>query len=149
MSAAGQAWDAGLYDDKHAYVWKHGASLVEVLAPMAGERILDLGCGTGHLTAAIAGAGASVVGLDSSAEMLGQARATYPGIAFVQADARDFAFAEPFDAVFSNSALHWVRPPEAVARRVREALKPSGQFVAAAVTTAMREPPSGWACRPV
>jgi trans-aconitate methyltransferase len=125
-----QAWDAGLYDGRHAFVWKHGASLVELLAPRPGKRILDLGCGTGHLTAAIAEAGATVVGLDPSADMLQQARAAYPRLEFVQADARDFAFAEPFDAVFSNAVLHWVRPPEAPARRVRDALKPGGRFVA-------------------
>jgi trans-aconitate methyltransferase len=125
-----QEWDAGLYDGKHAFVWKHGASLVELLAPKAGERVLDLGCGTGHLTAAIAAAGAAVVGLDRSAEMLGQARAAYPHLEFVRGDARDFAFDQPFDAVFSNATLHWVRPPEAAARCVRDALKPGGRFVA-------------------
>jgi trans-aconitate methyltransferase len=125
-----QQWDAGLYDGKHAFVWKHGASLVELLAPQPGERILDLGCGTGHLTAAIAAAGATVVGLDRSAEMLEQARAAYPHLDFVPGDARDFAFGEPFDAVFSNATLHWVRPPEAAVRCVRDALKPGGRFVA-------------------
>jgi trans-aconitate methyltransferase len=123
-------WDASLYDDKHAFVWRHGASLVELLAPRPGERVLDLGCGTGHLTAAIAETGAAVVGLDHSTEMLAQARAAYPQLTFTQADARTFSFAESFDAVFSNAALHWVRPPEAVVRCVRDALKPGGRFVA-------------------
>lgn len=123
-------WDAGLYDSKHAYVWKYGASLIELLAPKPGERVLDLGCGTGHLTAAIAASGANVVGLDQSAEMLQQARSAYPQLEFVQGDARDFVFGQPFDAVFSNAALHWVRPPEAVVRSVRGALKPGGRFVA-------------------
>src|ERR671917_141371 len=59
---AEQNWNASAYDAAHGYVWKHGASLVELLAPKAGERILDLGCGTGHLTAQIAGAGAGVGG---------------------------------------------------------------------------------------
>src|SRR3954454_15364658 len=124
MNQPTQSWDAGLYDDRHAFVWKHGASLVDWLAPRPGERILDLGCGTGHLTAAIAEVGAAVVGLDHSAEMLEQARRSSPALDFVQADARDFTAPDPFDAVFSNAALHWVRPPEAVARCVRAALKP-------------------------
>jgi 2-polyprenyl-3-methyl-5-hydroxy-6-metoxy-1,4-benzoquinol methylase len=67
-------WDTGLYDGKHSFVWKHGASLVELIAPRPGERVLDLGCGTGHLTARIAEAGADVVGIDASAEMVEQAR---------------------------------------------------------------------------
>ena len=61
--------------------------------------ILDLGCGTGQLTAEIAASGAQVVGLDSSPEMLGQARQNYPHLKFVLADATDFRFEEPFDAV--------------------------------------------------
>jgi trans-aconitate methyltransferase len=125
-----QQWDAGLYDDKHAFMWRHGESLVELLDPRPGERILDLGCGTGQLTARIASAGAAVVGLDQSPEMLEQARTAFPHLDLVPGDARDFAFAEPFDAVFSNAVLHWVRPPGAVVRCVREALKPGGRFVA-------------------
>jgi trans-aconitate methyltransferase len=125
-----QHWDATLYDGKHGFVWQHGAALVELLTPRPGERILDLGCGTGHLTARIAEVGATVVGLDRSAEMLAQARAAYPRIEFVQGDAREFAFAKPFDAVFSNALLHWVRPPETVVRRVRDTLRPGGRFVA-------------------
>lgn len=130
VAAHRQRWDTGLYEAKHAFVWKEGESLVELLAPRPGERILDLGCGTGHLTARLAGLGATVVGLDHSAEMLARAGSAYPRLEFVQADARAFAFAEPFDAVFSNAVLHWIKEPEAVIRRVREALKPGGRFVA-------------------
>jgi trans-aconitate methyltransferase len=130
LTASNQRWDANLYDDKHAFVWQYGASLVELLAPKPGERILDLGCGTGHLTAQIAQAGATVVGLDHSAKMLEQARSAYPRLEFVTGDARDFTFADPFDAIFSNAVLHWIQPPEAVIRCVRDALRPGGRFVA-------------------
>lgn len=123
-------WDAGLYDAKHAFVWKYGASLIELLAPKPGERILDLGCGTGHLTAQIAAAGADVVGIDNSPAMIEQARREYPSLRFELADAREFAFAEPFDAVFSNAVLHWIKQPERVAAGVRRGLKPGGRFVA-------------------
>lgn len=130
MQNANQVWDAGLYDDRHSFVWKQGASLIELLAPKEGERILDLGCGTGHLTASLAESGATVVGLDSSADMLAQARSAFPRLEFVQADARAFSFVQPFDAVFSNAVLHWVRPPEDAIRCVRNALRPGGRFVA-------------------
>jgi trans-aconitate methyltransferase len=43
-------WDPGLYDDKHSFVFKYGEDLVELLKPQPGERVLDLGCGTGYLT---------------------------------------------------------------------------------------------------
>jgi trans-aconitate 2-methyltransferase len=123
-------WDAGLYDGRHAFVWQHGAALLELLAPRPGERVLDLGCGTGHLTAQVATAGAEVVGLDRAATMIEQARRAYPQLRFVVGDARDFAFDEPFDAVLSNAALHWVKPPEDAIACVCRALKPGGRFVA-------------------
>lgn len=131
MAAARPAgWDPTLYDEKHAFVWQYGASLVELLGPRPGERILDLGCGTGHLTAQIAAAGAAVVGVDSDPAMIEQARRGYPELQFEQQDARSFSFAEPFDAVFSNAVLHWIKEPEAVIGCVRRALKSGGRFVA-------------------
>lgn len=140
---AATTWDAKLYDDKHAFVWKHGASLVALLEPKPGERILDLGCGTGHLTAEIAKSGAEVVGIDQDGTMIDEARRLYPQLRFQQADAREFTLAQlssnsqvgdsqaqPFDAVFSNAVLHWVRPPEAAARRIAAVLRPGGRFIA-------------------
>jgi len=122
-------WDAGLYDGRHAFVWKAVASLLEMLAPKPAERILDLGCGTGHLTAAITAAGADVIGVDSSPAMLGAARREHPAVTFVEGDARRFDLGV-FDAVFSNAALHWVRPPDEAARCIAAALKPGGRLVA-------------------
>ena len=118
------------YQAKHHYVTAAGADLVEVLAPRAGERILDLGCGTGQLSAQIAAAGAEVVGMDLSAEMVEAAREQFPGLSFVVGDAGDFSFAELFDAVFSNAALHWVKPPEAALACIAACLGAGGRFVA-------------------
>src|SRR5947209_12654662 len=123
-------WDANLYDGHHAFVWQQGAALLELLAPRPGERILDLGCGTGHLTAQVAATGAEVVGLDLASTMIDQARRAYPQLRFVAGDARDLAFEQPFDAVLSNAALHWVKPPELVIACVARALRPGGRFVA-------------------
>ncbi len=122
-------WDSSLYDDRHSFVWKNSVDLIELLAPQPGERILDLGCGTGHLTAQIAASGADVTGLDSSTSMIAQARQNFPRIQFQLADARDFRFDVPFDAVFSNAALHWVRDADAVVRSIAAALKPGGRLV--------------------
>ena len=124
------AWDAEQYEGKHSFVWRLGAGVAELLAPQSGERILDIGCGTGQLTAEIAKQGAQVVGLDNSANMIGQARQNYPGLSFVLADATSFHFEEPFDAVFSNAALHWVKQAEEAAESIARALKPGGRFVA-------------------
>ncbi len=68
--------------------------------------------------------------MDHSAEMIQTAQQTYPEIEFHQSDATSFSFNEPFDAVFSNAVLHWVRPPERAIERIRDALKPGGRFVA-------------------
>lgn len=123
------SWDSSLYDDRHSFVWRAGASLVDMLRPEPGERILDLGCGTGHLTAKIAESGATVIGLDSSISMIAQARQNFPALKFVLSDARSFQFPGPFDAVFSNSALHWIHDAEAVLRSVAAALRPGGRLV--------------------
>ena len=123
-------WDASRYDSAHSFVWERGRGVVELLAPKPGERILDMGCGTGHLTAQIAESGAEVVGIDSSEDMVRVASENYPHIRFKVADARSLPFDGEFDAVFSNAVLHWVRPPEAVVDSVRRALRPGGRFVA-------------------
>jgi trans-aconitate methyltransferase len=123
-------WNADLYDAKHAFVWKFGADLLPLLAPRTGERILDIGCGTGHLTAQIARSGAQVVGVDRSPEMAGAARTGYPHLRFEVADARSLPYRAEFDAVFSNATLHWIREPELVIRNVWNALRPGGRFVA-------------------
>ena len=124
------SWDAEQYEGKHSYVWRLGAGVAELLAPLPGERILDVGCGTGQLTAEIAKKGAQVVGLDNSANMIGQARQNYPGVAFVLGDATSFRFDEPFDAVFSNAALHWVKQAGAAVESIARALRAGGRFVA-------------------
>ncbi|MBM3944066.1 MAG: class I SAM-dependent methyltransferase [SAR202 cluster bacterium] len=123
-------WNPELYDGKHAFVWKYGADLVAALGPKPGERILDVGCGTGHLTARIAEPGADVVGIDSAAGMVAQARKVYPSLRFEVADAREMAFNSEFDAVFSNAALHWMKPPERAAAAMFRALRPGGRLVA-------------------
>src|SRR5262249_7209600 len=125
-----KTWNASFYDDKSAFVWKHGRGVVELLAPQPGERILDLGCGTGHLTNQIAEVGAEVVGMDISQSMIEEARRLYPRIRFEIADGVDFHFDQPFDAVFSNAAIHWMKDQPAVTRCIWNALKPGGRFVA-------------------
>jgi trans-aconitate methyltransferase len=122
-------WDAKLYDGQHAFVHRLGAGVIELLDPRPSERVLDVGCGTGHLTKKIAEAGAQVVGVDASAAMIAEARQNFPDLKFEVSDATRMRFDQPFDAVFSNAALHWVRPPEAAIVRMWDALRPGGRFV--------------------
>jgi trans-aconitate methyltransferase len=127
---SGAEWNAKLYNAKHDFVWKYGSDVVSLLDPRAGERILDLGCGTGHLTAKIAESGARVTGVDRSAGMVAAARLAYPNLKFEISDARNLAFRDEFDAVFSNATLHWIHEPELVLQGVWRALRTGGRFVA-------------------
>ena len=128
--AQNMTWNSGLYDDKHSFVWKLAAGLLDLLAAQPGERILDVGCGTGHLTSQIAQAGALVTGIDRSPEMIRQATEKYPDLRFQVMDAREIAVPAPFDAVFSNATLHWITEPERVIAGIARSLRLGGRFVA-------------------
>lgn len=123
-------WNTQLYDSKHAYVFKYGEDVVNLLDAKHGETILDLGCGTGHLTNLISKTGADVLGIDSSAEMIDQAKNNYPALQFEIKDAADFNYGNKFDAVFSNAVLHWILEKEKVIECVYNCLKHSGRFIA-------------------
>ena len=123
-------WNPDRYDGGHAFVWEAGTSLVRLLGAKPGERVVDLGCGTGHLAAEIAATGVEVIGIDAAPAMIERARALHPGVRFEVADVRDLDLGEPFDAAFSNATLHWVVEADRAARSIRQALKRGGRFVA-------------------
>ena len=125
-----QKWDPVLYDSRHSYVYGYGEDLLNLLSAQPGERILDVGCGNGHLTKRIAEYGAQVVGIDSSSEMIEAARSAHPEIEFLVWDVTDLSFTENFDAVFSNAALHWEPEAERAVMRIANALRVGGRFVA-------------------
>ncbi|MEM8507928.1 MAG: methyltransferase domain-containing protein [Bacteroidota bacterium] len=122
-------WQATLYKDKHNFVYDYGTGLLELLAAKPGEHILDLGCGTGHLTKTIHEQCGSAVGMDSSAEMIESAKESFPEIEFYVRDATKFQCTTPFDAIFSNATLHWVHPPEKAIRCMRNNLVTGGRLV--------------------
>ena len=122
-------WDAARYQARHSYVYAYGEDLIELLEPRAGEKILDLGCGSGQLTSKIAESGAEMIGLDRSEEMIVEARRNFPSLKFEIGDAAGFTVGVPFDAVFSNAALHWVKDADGAAASVARALRPGGRFV--------------------
>jgi trans-aconitate methyltransferase len=121
-------WSSNGYLQHAGYVPALGAAVLDLLGPQPGERILDLGCGEGSLTEQIASAGAAVVGVDTSPEMIAAARAR--GIDARLISAEQLPFDREFDAVFSNAALHWVRDHDALLDSVRRSLKPGGRLVA-------------------
>jgi trans-aconitate methyltransferase len=123
-------WNAALYDAKHSFVSTKARDLVAQLAARRGERVLDLGCGTGTLTAEIAAGGAEVLGIDHSSEMIEEAHKKFPNLRFEVCEARSLPFSREFDAVFSNAALHWIPQAALVVAGVSRSLSPGGRFLA-------------------
>jgi SAM-dependent methyltransferase len=126
--AHSQRWDPEGYARNARFVADLGAPVVALLAPRAGERILDLGCGDGVLTAKLASMGCHAIGVDASAPQIGAARKLGVDARVMNGEALDFD--GDFDAVFSNAALHWMRHPAKVIGGVHRALRPQGRFVA-------------------
>jgi SAM-dependent methyltransferase len=110
------------------FVRAYGLKLVDLLSPQPTERILDLGCGDGALSAIIQERGATVVGVDIDAAALEFARAR--GIDARQQDGQALTFGAEFDAVFSHASIHWMPEVDKVFAGVRRALKSGGRFVA-------------------
>jgi trans-aconitate methyltransferase len=123
-----QIWNASRYAANAAFVPALGQPVLELLHPRPEERILDLGCGDGLLTEKLVAAGAQVVGVDSSADMVAAARQR--GIDARVMDATKLTFDQEVDAVFSNAVLHWIkRDPDAAIASAFRALRRPGRFV--------------------
>ncbi len=126
-------WNAAHYhrvsDPQHGW----GIRVLDRLAPRAGERILDIGCGTGRLTSEITqrAGGAKVAGTDRSRAMLVQARTHYPEAAvYAQADGVDLPFPDAtFDAVFSTATFHWIKDHDRLFAEIHRVLTPGGRLV--------------------
>lgn len=123
-------WNSDLYDKEHEFVSRYGTGLIELLNPKAGEKILDLGCGTGVLAYQLHLMGCVITGIDASLEMIKEAKRKFPDINFICVDAGQFSREEKYDAVFSNAVLHWVKDQDSVLKNVYCHLRPGGRFVA-------------------
>ncbi|WP_031501010.1 class I SAM-dependent methyltransferase [Bryobacter aggregatus] len=137
-------WDAQRYAQNARFVSNLGMPVVELLAPVSGESILDLGCGDGALTAKLAALGVHVFGIDSSQSMI--TAAAQRGLPVALADMHDFHLNRIFDAVFTNAVLHWTQDIHATVASVQRHLHAGGRFVGefggfgniAAIATAIR-----------
>ncbi|MEH7127855.1 methyltransferase domain-containing protein [Neobacillus drentensis] len=126
----GDGWNASLYDKEHSFVSHLGGELVRWLAPKPGEKILDLGCGTGDIANQLSQQGVEITGMDKSENMIEQAQKKYPDLTFIVEDAVNMRYSNEFDAVFSNATLHWIKTPRQALQSIYQALKPGGRFVA-------------------
>ena len=125
-AASTSKWNAADYARVGSFVAELGGAALDLLDPQPGERILDVGCGEGTLTKKIIERGATVLGVDNSAEMIAAAQAK--GVDAVLMAAEDIPFSAEFDAAFSNATLHWVLEKEQAARGIFRALKSGGRF---------------------
>ncbi len=122
-------WNAGLYDNKHDFVSKYGKGLLAFVPENKNQSILDLGCGTGTLTAQLSDFAGEIIGADSSESMITKAKEQYPNIKFTVCDALALPFEKKFDVVFSNAVFHWIADHNALLKQVHKALKPNGLLV--------------------
>jgi len=104
----------------------------KIVQLLKGQRVLDVCCGTGNLTAMLVAAGCQVIGVDSSPTMLSHARQKKIGAEFRQLDAVQLPFDHEFDAAVISIALHEMTPPvrEMVWDSMRRAVLPNGRLVA-------------------
>lgn len=120
-------WDADAYASASTTQTREATELLGLLIPRAGERILDIGCGDGRITAMIGAAGAQVVGLDRSPAMAAAAAAK--GLSTTVGDAVALPFADAsFDGIFSNAALQWVHDQGAAIREIARVLRSGGRL---------------------
>jgi trans-aconitate 2-methyltransferase len=129
-------WDAEDYKDSSSAQIKWARELLSKLDLKGDERILDIGCGDGKITAEIANrvSSGSALGIDNSEEMIKCSLKNYPSekhpnLDFKVIDAQNLPFNREFDVVFSNAALHWVIDHLRVLQGIKKSLKPHGRIL--------------------
>ena len=128
---ARDAWDPAQYERFRDERARPFFDLLALVRPRPGMRVVDLGCGTGELTARLHRelAAGETLGLDRSEAMLAKARPRAEGgLRFAAGDIAAFAERAAWDLVFSNAALHWVDDHAALFARLTAALRPEGQL---------------------
>lgn len=130
---AGEVW-AVFQQPLDAQLEPHGLKAIEALAPRAGERIVDVGCGAGQTSLALAQAIGSIVGCDISQPLLAMARrraadAGLDNVSFIEADVQTHIFSPSiFDAVFSRFGVMFFADPPLAFVNVRRGLRPGGRL---------------------
>jgi trans-aconitate 2-methyltransferase len=123
------SWDVDQYErfkNERAQPFRDLAALIE---PRPNMRIIDLGCGTGELTRELHEqfAASETIGIDSSESMLQKASSSGT-LHFQLGDIESFTSDRPFDLVFSNAALHWIRDHERLFTRLMSLIADHGQL---------------------
>jgi trans-aconitate methyltransferase len=126
-------WDAEKYDKVNIQQFESGSELMALANVKETESILDLGCGTGKLTAEIATLAykGNVTGIDPSTGMIKKARercGAIQNITLKQMPAQGMTYTAKFDLVFSNLALQWINDIHRVAGLIYQSLKRGGRI---------------------
>jgi ubiquinone/menaquinone biosynthesis C-methylase UbiE len=120
-------------DPLSRWIGKRQLDALEALELREGDRLLDVGCGTGAAVRAAAHVVERAVGVDLSPKMLAEAReraAGVPGVEFVEGDSEDLPFGDgDFTAVLCTTSLHHYPHPEVAAREMARVLAPGGRVV--------------------
>jgi trans-aconitate 2-methyltransferase len=121
-------WNPGEYLKFKDERTRPSRDLCSRIALDAPARVLDLGCGPGNSTAVLRERWpkAEVIGLDSSAEMIAQARAAYPDGIWQQGDLAGYQPGAPCDVVFANAVLQWLPDQAALLPRLLGLVAPGG-----------------------
>lgn len=123
-------WDAANYARRSSFQEAMAAEVLALLELHGNERILDIGCGDGRVTARIAQRllTGSILGIDASRRMIDLAMTQQvPNLHFAVANAASLSFRNEFDLVVSFNALHWLPDPNPPLRGICAALKPHGR----------------------
>ena len=124
-------FDGKKYEKASAHQREWGTKLIAELDLQGTERILDLGCGDGALSARIADLvpNGEVTGIDASRGMIEAAPSKVrANLRFLLMDINDLNHVEQFDVVFSNATLHWIKDHQRLLRNVGRALRKGGRL---------------------
>ena len=122
-------WNASLYNAKHHFVAEYGKALLDFIPHNPEQSILDLGCGTGTLTAQLSDLAGRVIGIDSSQSMIEKAKQQFPHIVFQAGNALNLPFEQEFDVIFSNAVFHWIADHNLLLKNICRSLKAEGSLI--------------------
>ncbi len=121
-------WDPAQYLTFGGHRIRPAIDLLSAVPLEAPKTILDLGCGPGNVTPFLKSRWpeARIIGLDNSSEMLEKARAAHPNIEWIKANLEEWVPDEPFDLLYSNAVLQWVKGHDTVFPDLLKWVKPGG-----------------------
>ena len=136
MNVNAYNWNSTDYAEHSAVQYQWAQELIGKLILQGTESLLDIGCGDGKASVALASGlpSGSVIGIDNSESMISLAKKRYPrskykNLTFYLMDAARLTFENRFDVAFSNATLHWIKDHMAVLKGVKKSLKKSGRLL--------------------